>query len=152
MQAKKVSESTAEQSRLMHPDCLNGRGRLYGGRLLEWIDMVAGIVARRHCGCNVTTARIDSVDFLAPAFANDIVTVRGKVTYTGRTSLEVKVETIRETLSGEKMLINTAYVVVVALTDDGKPTPVPPLILETEEEAEEFERGKERAAERKRSR
>ena len=150
MQAKKVSESVAEQCRLMHPEHLNGKGRLFGGVLVEWIDVVAGVVARRHCGTNVTTARIESVDFLAPAFANDILTIRGKVTYVGRTSLEIKVETFRETVgSPEKTLINVAYVIAVALDDNDKPAPVPPLVIEAEEQAEEFENGKRRAEYRK---
>ena len=153
MQAQKVSESVSEHSRLLHPEDLNGKGRLFGGRIVEWADMVAGVVARRHCGKDVTTARIESVDFLAPAFANDIVTLCGKVTFVGRTSLEVKVETFRETVGhGEKTLINTAYVIVVALDENDRPSPVPPLVIETEEQAEEFRQGKERADQRKQSR
>ena len=150
MQAEKVSESVSEQCHIMHPEHLNGRGWLFGGKLVEWIDVVAGVVARRHCGTNVTTARIESVDFLAPALANEILTIRGKVTYVGRTSLEIKVETFRERVGEtERELINVAYIIAVALDDKGKPSPVPPLVIETEEQAEEFERGKERAEQRK---
>ena len=71
--------------------------------------------------------------------ANDTIIIKGKVTYTGRTSMEVKVETFVEALCGEKTLINTAYLLMVALDENDKPTQVPKLIIETEEEKKEYE-------------
>ena len=120
------------------PD-LNGYGRLFGGCLMEWIDTVAGIVARRHSGCKVTTAMVDTLCFRAPAYPNDTVVLEGKVTHVGRTSMEVCVRTLVEELSGMKHTINKAYLVMVALDEDEKPTEVPGLVLETDEERMEWE-------------
>ena len=89
---------------------LNGSGRLFGGRLMEWIDITAGVAARRHSGCNVTTASIDTLHFkVSPAFVNDTVVLLAKVTYVGRTSMEGARGYLRSALSGERRVINTAY-------------------------------------------
>lgn len=111
---------------------------------MEWIDIVAGVVARRHSHCNVTTAVVDTLTFRAPAYANETVVLCGSVTYVGTTSMEVRVETYVEELSGEKRLINTAYLIMVALDENERPTRVPPLIIETEEERREWEAAKKR--------
>ena len=103
----------------------------------------------RHSGCNVTTASIDTLHFKSPAFVNDTVVLLAKVTYVGRTSMEVRVDTFVEALSGERRVINTAYLVLVALDEDGKPTPVPPLICQTDEDRMEYEAAKRRSALRK---
>ena len=124
------------------PENLNGYGRLFGGRLMEWIDVVAGVVARRHSECDVTTASVDRLEFIAPAYIGDTVVLEGNLTYVGRTSMEVRVDTYVEKLSGKKERINRAYLVMVALDKDGKPTSVPALIPETIEEKAEFEAGR----------
>ena len=139
MKEKRVCDSYAEQVQILTQANLNGYSRLFGGQLMEWIDIVAAVVARRHSECNVTTAVVDMLQFKKPAYANDTIIIKGKVTYTGRTSMEVKVETFVEALSGEKTLINTAYLVMVALDENDKPVQVPKLILETEEEKKEYE-------------
>ena len=139
MRTKRVCDSYAEQVQILTQANLNGYSRLFGGQLMEWIDIVAAVVARRHSECNVTTAVVDMLEFKKPAYANDTIIIKGKVTYTGRTSMEVKVETFVEALSGEKTLINTAYLVMVALDENDKPTEVPKLIIETEEEKKECE-------------
>ena len=105
---------------------------------MEWIDITAAVVARRHSGKNVTTAYIDSLSFKAPAYANDTVVLKGNITYVGNTSMEVCVKTYIESLSGCHKLINTAYIIMVALDGNDKPTKVPGLILETDEEREEW--------------
>ena len=94
--AKKVSDSETHQLHVViHPD-INGFGRLFGGRLLEWIDEVAGATARRHCGRDATTVAIDNLYFKSGAYLNDIIVLIGKVTHVGHTSMEVRVDTYRE--------------------------------------------------------
>ncbi len=141
--------SYTEQVHLVNSADLNGYKRLFGGVLLSWIDMVAAIVARRHTHCNVTTASIDNLQFLAPAHANDLLVLCGKVTHTGRTSLEVRVKSFVEHIDGTRTLINEAYYVMVALDDNEKPVPVPPLLPQTEEEKRDYEAGAHRRQIRK---
>ena len=123
------------------PRHTNGSDRIFGGQLMEWIDILAGVVARRHSGHDVTTAAVDNLQFKAPAHVGDTMALVGQITHIGHTSMEVRVDTFVEGLDGEKHLVNTAYLVLVALDDQGQPTPVPPLLLETEEERREWEAG-----------
>lgn len=141
--------SRTEHTQIVLKEHINGQNRLFGGRLMEWIDIVAAVSARRHCGCNVTTASIDTLNFKAPAFINDTIVLIAQVTYAGNTSMEVRVDTYVEALDGERSCINTAYLVEVALDDLGRPTPVPPLLPETEEERAEAEAGLRRTLLRK---
>ena len=146
---KRVSESRTEQVQILTQREMNGYGRLFGGQQMVWIDIVAAVTARRHCGKNVTTAAIDSLEFAAPAYANDTLVLVGTVTYTGRTSMEVCVKTYIERLGGQRKLVNKAYVIMVALDENERPTEVPGLICETEEEEREFLEGKYRSEMRK---
>lgn len=146
---KKVSESKTEQVQIISQSDLNGYKRLFGGQLMQWIDTVAGVTARRHCGKNVTTAMVDSLQFKEAAYANDLIVLIGKVTYVGRTSMEVCVRSYVEGLDGMRRLINTAYFVMVALDENEKPSEVPGLMLETEEEKMEWEYAKKRNEVRK---
>ena len=116
---------------------------------MEWIDIVAAVVARRHSGCDVTTACVDSLEFLSPAFVNSTLSLVGHITYVGNTSMEVRVDTFVEELDGTRNLVNVAYLVLVALNAEGKPARVPALLLETDTEKEEFAAGRERAKARK---
>lgn len=141
--------SRTVQTQIVLNEHINGAGRLFGGRLMEWIDVVAAVAARRHSGCNVTTASIDTLSFKAPAYLNDTVSIEGIVTYAGRTSMEVRVDVYVEALDGARRMINRAYLVLVALDDLGRPTPVPPLLAESEEEQAEQEAGQRRNALRK---
>lgn len=146
MSTRKVSDSRVEQVHMLMYEHMNGYGRLFGGKLMEWIDVVAGVVARRHSGCNVTTASIDRLEFIAPAHLGDTIVLEGVITYVGRTSMEVRVDTYVEKLSGVKERINRAYLVMVALDNEDHPTQVPGLELLTDEEKSEFEAGKRRKA------
>ena len=119
---KKVSDSLTEQQYLISPAYINHYGRLFGGHLLKWIDELAGIVATRHCGAIVTTAAIDNLQFLAPAYTGDMVVLRGMLTAVGRTSMEIRVDTYREALDGTREQINRAYIEMVAIDREGKPT------------------------------
>ncbi len=101
MQGKFVADSRTEQVQILMPGQINGQYRLFGGHLMEWIDVVAAVVARRHSGYEVTTACVDNLQFKAPAFVNDTIILVGKMTYVGKTSMEVRVDTYVEALSGQ---------------------------------------------------
>ena len=118
------------------PQHCNGykKPRLFGGQIMAWIDVVGAVAARRYTGKAVTTVCIDNLTFLKPAYLNDTVVQEAVVTWTGRTSLEVRVDSLVERLDGSRELINRAYAVFVALDDEDKPTPVAPFTPETEEE------------------
>ncbi len=146
---KRVRDSYSEQVQILTQANINGYNRLFGGQLMEWIDIVAAVVARRHSGRNVTTAVVDTLTFQAPAYPNDTLNVCGYITYVGRTSMEVCVKTYVESLDGTKELINTAYLVMVALDENEKPTEVPRLMLETDEERKEWEAAERRVRLRK---
>ena len=149
---KKMEESLTEQQYLICPAHINHYGRLFGGHLLKWIDELAGIVAIRHCGCTVTTAAIDNLQFRAPAYTGDMIVLRGWVTSVGRSSMEVRVDTYREALDGRREMINKAYIEMVAIDCQGKPQEVPDLLIETEEQRAEWEAAQKRRQLRKQNR
>ena len=134
MTSKTVDASRAETIRIVRPNHLNGANRLFGGILMQWIDEVAGIVAKRHCMCNVTTASVDNLTFLHGAYQNDMVVITGKLTWVGSSSMEVCVDTYVETLCGKRTWINNAHFIMVALDENNKPVKVPRLTLQTEDE------------------
>lgn len=147
--AKHVWESRTEQIQILMPEHINGYNRLFGGKLVEWIDIVAAVAARRHSNRNVTTVTIDNLQFKSPARVNSTLVLLGHVTHVGSTSMEVRVDTYVETLQGTKTLINRAYLVMVALDENDNPTTVPQLIPDTEEEKAEYEAGARRRELRK---
>ena len=149
---KRVADSRVEQVHIVRPPHVNGYGRLFGGQLMQWIDETAGIVARRHAQSTVTTAAIDNLSFKSPAFQNDTVVLSACVSYVGKTSMEIRVDTFIEAIDGERSLINTAVVVMVAIEQDGTPRRVPELIRETEEEIENWNSGLKRYQLRKQRR
>lgn len=136
---KKVSDSFTEQQYLVRPAHINPYGRLFGAQLLKWIDEVAGIVAVRHSNAIVTTAAIDNLQFTKPAYAGEMIVILGRVTYVGRTSMEVRVDTYTEALDGTRKHINRAYIDMVAINNEGKAIEVPALELETDEQRAEHE-------------
>ena len=141
---KRVADSQVETVHIVRPNHLNGANRLFGGILIQWLDEVAGIVAKRHAMTNVTTASIDNLHFMQGAYQNEMVVIIGKLTYVGKTSMEVRVDTYVENKSGIRKPINRAYFVMVALDEDDKPVEVPGLILETETEKAEWEAAQKR--------
>ncbi len=136
---KKVQDSQIEQVHSLMSRHLNGNGRLFGGQLVGWIDEVAGIVARRHAQTSVVTAAIDNLIFKSGAKINDIIVLIGRVTYVGKTSMEVRVDTYVESDDGYRKMINRAYLVMVSLDEEGCPRQVPGLIVEAEEEKAEWD-------------
>ena len=121
---------------IVMPQHCNGyaKPRLFGGQIMAWIDVVGAVAARRYTQKAVTTVCIDNLTFLKPAYLNDMVVQEAVVTWTGRTSLEVRVDSMVERLDGSRELINRAYAVFVALDEEDRPSPVPPFVPETEEE------------------
>lgn len=149
---KKVSESRIEQVYQVRPEHLNGAGRLFGGRLMEWIDELAGLVGIRHAQRDVITASIDNLKFIRGAYLKDLIVLIGRVTYVGRTSMEVRVDTYIESIDGIRKPINRAYLTLVAIDGEGHPAEVPGLIIETESEKAEWEAGIRRREMRKQRR
>ena len=131
-------KTTAVQ--IVMPQHCNGyaKPRLFGGQIMAWIDVVGAVAARRYTHNAVTTVCIDNLNFLKPAYLNDTVVQEAVVTWTGRTSLEVRVDSMVEKLNGERELINRAYVVFVALDAEDRPAPVPPFVPDTDEEKLEY--------------
>ena len=147
---KNVSDSKTVQVHLISPKSLNSLGRLFGGELLGWIDEVAGIVARRHCGRPAVTASIEHMDFKSGAKNGDMICIRGHLTYVGNTSMEVRIDSyVEELQTGVRHLINTAFFVMVGLGKDGKPAQVPGLKVETISEQAEWEAARKRQEYRK---
>ena len=141
---KTVDDSRVETVYLIRPTHLNGANRLFGGILMQWIDEVAGIVAKRHCGGNVTTASVDNLTFLHGAYQNEMVVIKGKLTWVGSSSMEVCVDTYVENLAGHRDRINNAHFMMVALDDQDRPVQVPRLILQTDDERLAWSHGEER--------
>ncbi len=124
---------------VMPQDC-NGyaKPRLFGGQMMAWIDVIGAVAARRFANANVTTVCVDHLTFLKAAYLNDTVVLEARVTWSGKTSLEVRVDSFVERLDGTKQLINRAYMVFVAIDDEDKPMAVPKFVPETLEEQYEF--------------
>ncbi len=142
---RRVSESRTILSHFMMPGDANPLGNVHGGIIMKLVDEAGGIAASRHSRRNTVTVAVDSMSFLKPIYVGTLVTFEARLTYVGRTSMEVEVRVEAENLlTGERTHTNTAYLVYVALDEHGKPTPVPPLILETNEEKQLAEEAKER--------
>ena len=137
---KSINESMIEQIHLLRYEDINGENRLFGGKLVSWIDEVAGTVAKRHTGVKVTTASIDNLQFKQPSYLDDLVVIIGRVTYVGNTSMEVRVDTYLEELDGTRRPINRAYLTMVALDANARPCHIPYGIkIETEAQKGEYE-------------
>ena len=135
-----MARITTSVHMVLASDC-NGykKARLFGGQLMSWIDVIGAVAAQRFTGTAVTTVCVDHLTFLKPAYLGDTIVQKAFVTWTGHTSLEVRVDTSIEKLSGERDLTNQAYVVFVALDDNDQPTAVPPLTPVTEEQKRVFQ-------------
>jgi len=142
---KPVSASRTTLSQLMHPEHANLLGNVHGGWIMKLVDEAGALACMRHAQRKVVTVAIDSLVFREPIRIGDLIILNAEVSYTGRTSMEATVEVHAEDpVTGEQTHTNTAYLVYVALDDKGRPTPVPPLQAETEEEKQRMERANER--------
>jgi uncharacterized protein (TIGR00369 family) len=148
--AKCVSESRVVLSMLLNPEHANVLGNVHGGVIMRLVDEAGGLAAMRHARSPVVTVAIDSMTFDEPIYVGNMVTLTAELTYAGRTSMEVRVSVVAEDpLTGSRIHTNLAYVVYVAIDNQGRPRPVPPLCVETSEEQLRFEQAQERQAERK---
>ncbi len=131
---------TTTSVQIVLPQHCNGyeKPRLFGGQIMAWIDVIGAVAARRYTQANVTTVCVDNLSFLLPAFLNDTIVQKASVTWTGHTSLEVRVDSYVERLDGTREMINRAYLVFVALDEQGNPKPVPAFTPEGEDEIREY--------------
>src|SRR2546430_4196043 len=143
-QGRSIAFSRSTTRRLMELMDANAHGNVHGGVIMRLVDESAAIVAIKHSQCpTVVTARVERFDFLAPAFIGDVVTVHCEMHYVGRTSMEVGVEVMAEDLiTGDVRHIASSYVIYVAVVENRKPTPVPPLVPANDEEKAVIERAR----------
>ncbi|MFD3809877.1 acyl-CoA thioesterase [Rhodococcus sp. NPDC058639] len=150
VEAKPCSESRVVKTNRVFPNDVNDHNTLFGGKLMSDIDMTASISATRHSRASVVTASTDSVAFLAPVHQTDSVCLESFVTWTGHSSMEVFVKVTAENLrSGDRRIAATAFLTFVAIDDDGRPTAVPPVIPESDEERQLNASGEARAEHRR---
>lgn len=133
------SRSLVQMTELVLPNHMNALGTAFGGVIMSWIDIAASISASRYCSKNVVTASIDDLHFLAPVNKGDVVCLKAQVNYTHKTSMEVGVIVTAENPRTQQCRHTvTAHLTFVALDEKHKPTSIPPLLLETEEEKQRF--------------
>lgn len=150
METKFCKDSRVIRSSRVFPNDVNNHNTLFGGKLMSDIDQVASISAARHSRRECVTASTDSVDFLRPIRQSDYVFFESYVTWTGTTSMEVFVKIIAEDLkSGDSKIAATAMLTFVALDENNRPTQIPKVIPETEEEKKLHETAPARANHRK---
>lgn len=141
MKGKAPRESRITLTQLMGPGDANTMGNVHGGIIMQLCDEAGGMAAIKHARRPAVTVVVDSMAFHSPVHVGDLVTVSAEVTWVGRTSMETRVVVNAEdVLTGNITHTNTAYFVYVALDEEGKPTPVPPLLLESDEEQERYDR------------
>ncbi len=117
------------------PNDTNLLGNLLGGTLMHWIDLVGAIAAGRHARKLIVTASMEGLDFHSPVRLGSLVILKARVVYAGRTSMQVGVQVYSEEgATGKRERTSDAMLTYVAVDPDGRPSPVPPLLLRTEEE------------------
>lgn len=132
---KPMRASRIQLAQIMMPEHANIQGTVHGGWIMKLVDEAGALASTRHAAHRTVTVAIDQMVFRHPIHIGDLVLFNAEVTYAGRTSMEVEVDVIAENpISGEQIHTNAAYLVYVAIGDDGKPAQVPPLLFETQEE------------------
>ncbi len=140
MEGRPVRASASEYSEIALPNDANPLGHLLGGRVMHLVDLAGAIAATRHARRPVVTASVDHMTFLHPVYIGQLVVLKSSVNRVFRTSMEVGVKVMVEDLTtGEVRHTSSAYLTFVALDEHGRPTPIPPVIPETEEEKRRFE-------------
>ena len=149
-EAKTPADSRVEMRELVLPNDTNTHGNVLGGHVLHLMDIAAAMAAMRHCRRPVVTASMDRVEFLSPAPEGFFLIVKASVNYAGRTSMEVGTKVLSECpLTGDIQHTSSAYLTFVALNNDGKPTPVPALTPETDEDRRRCSQAEARVADRR---
>lgn len=145
LEAKPVSASRISLAQLMGPEHANIRGNVHGGWIMKLVDEAGALACMRHAQQRVVTVAVDMMLFRQPIRLGDLVTLTAEVSYVGTTSMEADVHVEAENpVTGERTYTNNAYLVYVALDDEGKPVPVPGLIPETDEQQQRMEEAKKR--------
>ncbi len=146
---KHASESQVRLSLPMNPDMANALGNVHGGIIMKLVDEAGGFCAMKHARNVTVTVAMDSMTFLSPVRIGSLVSLNASVDWVGRTSIEVGIRVEAENvLTGQVTHTNSAYLVYVALDQHGQPTPVPPLLIESQEELRRWEQGAARQAHR----
>jgi acyl-CoA hydrolase len=140
MKSKTPSQSVTINTEVVLPNDTNHIGNLFGGKLLQWVDITAAIAAQRHCGRVVVTAAINHVSFENAINQNSIVTLEAKVSRAFSTSMEIFVDVFVENpVTGAKTKCNEAILTFVAIDQNGSPLPVPELVPETDIEKKRYD-------------
>ncbi|MEZ4700356.1 MAG: acyl-CoA thioesterase [Rhodothermales bacterium] len=135
-----VSQSRCTMSEIVLPNDTNNLGNMMGGRLMYLMDICAAISAQRHTNHVCVTAAVDSVEFESPIHQGEIVVIEGQVNRTFRSSLEVELNVWAENpFAQTRRKCNRAYYTFVAINEEGRPVPVPPIHPETDHEHANFE-------------
>jgi uncharacterized protein (TIGR00369 family) len=151
--AKRISESRFTMSALMGPQDANPHGNVHGGVIMKMVDEAGALVAMRHARTPVVTVAVDSMTFMHPILVGNLVLCKAELTYVGQSSMEIRVEVVAEDpLEGTSLVTNIAYLVYVALDDNGFPTPVPQLTFETALEVSRADEARQRQEYRKHQR
>jgi acyl-CoA hydrolase len=146
---KRAADSATEMVQVVLPNDANPLGFILGGTVMHLIDIAGAIACHRHTRSLLATAAVDGLQFLHPIKVGDLVILRSRVSCTFTTSLEVQVDVFsEETLTGRRLLTSRAFLTFVAIDQDGNRLPVPPLIIETDEERRVAEEARVRRAER----
>jgi acyl-CoA hydrolase len=133
---KSPRESRVEMTELVLPGDTNALGTIFGGKVMQWIDIAASVAGMRHSGGNVVTASIDGLTFLTPIHLGEIVRLQAQVNFVGKTSMEIGVRVEAENpKNGAWRYTTKAYLTFVAIDAAGKPRPIRPLRLENDEDA-----------------
>jgi uncharacterized protein (TIGR00369 family) len=142
---KPIRTSRISIAQMMQPEHANNLGNVHGGWIMKLVDEAGALACMRHAQRRVVTVAIDSMSFRHPIKTSDLVILNAEVSYTGSTSMEAEVQVIAENpITGQRWQTNTAYLVYVALDDEGKPTSIPPIAAETIDEERKMEEAKER--------
>lgn len=150
---KSADDSATEMVQVVLPNDANPLGFILGGTVMHLIDIAGAIACHRHTRSLLVTAAVDGLEFLHPIKVGDLIILRSRVTCTFTTSLEVEVEVFsEETLTGKRQMTSRAYLTFVAIDRDGHKHPVPPLLVETDEDRRRCEEAHKRRSERLRHR
>jgi acyl-CoA hydrolase len=146
---KRASESATEMVQVVLPNDANPLGFILGGTVMHLIDIAGAIACHRHTRTLLVTAAVDGLQFLHPIKVGDLIILKARVTCAFTTSIEVQVDVFsEETLTGRRLLTSRAFLTFVAIDRTGRRIPVPPLIIDTEEERRSAEDARIRRAER----
>ncbi|MDP2663468.1 MAG: acyl-CoA thioesterase [Dehalococcoidia bacterium] len=151
MDGRTVAYSAVNMAQVMQPSHANVAGNVHGGEVMMMMDNAAGVVACRHSRAVTVTARVESIEFLQPIYVGNLVTISARLTFVSKHSMEVGMDVVTEDLTtGAQIQALTAFFIMVALDENGRPKEVPPLLSQTDEERRLFQDGLRRYEGRKR--